>query len=97
MDKLWYIHTMEYYSTIKRTTATDKTKDESQSHNAEQIKRLTQKNIYHIFFIYSYTILFYLYEAMHVSVLSHVRPFVTPQTVVHQAPLSVGILQARIL
>ena len=88
---------MEYYSTIKRTTATDKTKDESQIHNAEQIKHLTQKNIYHIFFIYSYTILFYLYEAMHVSVLSHVRPFVTPQTVLHQAPLSVGILQARIL
>ena len=52
MDKLWYIHTMEYYSTIKRTTATDKTKDESQIHNAEQIKHLTQKNIYHIFFIY---------------------------------------------
>ena len=29
--------------------------------------------------------------------LSHVRLFATPWTVAHQAPLSVGILQARIL
>ena len=29
--------------------------------------------------------------------LSHVRLFVTPWTVAHQAPLSMGILQARIL
>ena len=29
--------------------------------------------------------------------LSHVRLFVTPWTVSHQAPLSMGILQARIL
>ena len=37
---------------------------------------------------------------MHVCVcqwLSHVRLFVTPWTVAHQAPLSMGILQARIL
>ena len=30
-------------------------------------------------------------------VLSHVQLVVTPWTVAHQAPLSVGILQARIL
>ena len=30
-------------------------------------------------------------------VLSHVRPFVTPRSVVHQAPLSIAISQARIL
>ena len=29
--------------------------------------------------------------------LGHVRLFATPWTVAHQAPLSVGILQARIL
>ena len=29
--------------------------------------------------------------------LSHVRLFVTPQIVAHQTPLSMGILQARIL
>ena len=32
-----------------------------------------------------------------VSCFSHVQPFVTPWTVAHQAPLSMGILQARIL
>ena len=32
-----------------------------------------------------------------VQSLSHVRLFVTPWTVAHQAPLSMGILQARIL
>ena len=29
--------------------------------------------------------------------LSHVQFFVTPETVVHGAPLSMGILQARIV
>ena len=33
----------------------------------------------------------------HVRVLSHVGLFATPWTVAHQAPLSMGILQARIL
>ena len=32
-----------------------------------------------------------------VKVLSHVRLFVTPWTVARQTPLSMGILQARIL
>ena len=31
------------------------------------------------------------------QVLSHVRLFATPWTVAHQAPLSIGILQTRIL
>ena len=31
------------------------------------------------------------------AVLSYVQLFGTPQTVAHQAPLSMGILQARIL
>ena len=31
------------------------------------------------------------------ELLSRVRLFVTPWTVAHQAPLSIGILQARIL
>ena len=31
------------------------------------------------------------------AVLSHVQLFATPWTVAHQAPLSMGILQARIL
>ena len=31
------------------------------------------------------------------SVLSHIQLFVTPWSVAHQAPLSMGILQARIL
>ena len=35
--------------------------------------------------------------AMQQKWLSHVRLFVTPWTVAHQAPLSMGILQARIL
>ena len=34
---------------------------------------------------------------MHAELLSHVRLFVTPWVVVCQAPLSLGILQARIL
>ena len=34
---------------------------------------------------------------MHIKSLSHVRLFVIPRTVTHQAPLSMGILQARIL
>ena len=32
-----------------------------------------------------------------VQLLSHVRLFAAPWTVAHQAPLSMGILQARIL
>ena len=31
------------------------------------------------------------------QLLSHVQPFVTPWTAAHQAPLSMGLLQARIL
>ena len=31
------------------------------------------------------------------SVLSHIQLFVTPWSVAHQAPLSMGIFQARIL
>ena len=34
---------------------------------------------------------------MHVCVLSHVQLFATPWTVAHQAPLSMGFFQARIL
>ena len=34
---------------------------------------------------------------MHESLLIHVRLFVTPWTITHQAPLSMGILQERIL
>ena len=34
---------------------------------------------------------------MYVQLLSHVRLFVTPWTVARQTPLSMGILQARIL
>ena len=36
-------------------------------------------------------------NALYAESLSHVRLFATPWTVAHQAPLSVGILQARIL
>ena len=35
-------------------------------------------------------------DVLSVSFLSHVRLFVTPWTVAHQAPLSMGILQARL-
>ena len=34
---------------------------------------------------------------MHAQLLSHVSLFVTPWTAAHQAPLSVGFLQARML
>ena len=34
---------------------------------------------------------------MHAELLSHVRLFATPWTAARQAPLSVGIIQARIL
>ena len=34
---------------------------------------------------------------MYVQLLSHVRLFVTPWTVARQTPLSIGILQSRIL
>ena len=42
----------------------------------------------------------YVYARMHACMLSHfsrVQLFVTPWTVARQAPLSMGILQARIL
>ena len=38
-----------------------------------------------------------MYHACMLSCLSCVQLFATPQTVVHQAPLTMGILQARIL
>ena len=37
------------------------------------------------------------YAVLCAETLSHVRPFVTPWTVACQVPLSMGILQARIL
>ena len=47
--------------------------------------------------IYSLHILLSQFGGVCAYSLSHVRLFVTPWTVAHQAPLSVGTLQARVL
>ena len=93
--KMWYIYIMEFYSAIKGMEwVIFRNMDGPRKSQAEWSKSEREKQT---LYINAYMWNLEKWYACVLSHFSHVWLFVTPWTVALQSPLSMGILQARIL